>query len=456
MSAANHKTSIALYSVIVGVVLTSMKAAVGLLTGSLGIISEALHSLLDLGAAIITYFSVRISGKPPDKGHQYGHGKIENISALAEAFLLLATCIWVVAEAIDRLFGKAHHVEATFWSFFVMGVSLALDIFISRLLYHGAKKYSSQALKADALHYSSDIFSSVVVIVGLAGVKLGVPALDPIAALGVAIFVIVASIRLCVEAVSELLDRAPAGMADAIRKLVNSIPGIENVENVRVRRSGPSTFIDMVVCAGRILSLTEGHRLADKVEAEVRGMVPGSDVVVHLEPTKHGGRIEDTVRATVALFPQIQDVHNVEWYRDETDGACFVSFHLRLASGLSLEDAHGQTDAFEAEIKKEIPAIKEAAIHIETQQADPCRRRAVLSSDDLHKLYHGIMEDRRLKGIHDILLHEGPNKTMLSCHILSEKDITIEDAHQMATGVENKIRKLFPFIDEVIVHTEPS
>lgn len=290
--AEKEKTSAALSSVVAAVALTTFKIIVGLMTNSLGILAEAVHSGLDLVAALVTYFAVRISDKPADQEHLYGHGKIENLSALIETFLLLATCIWIIYESIQRLFVETVEVDASFWAFLVMGVSIAVDYSRSRVLYKAARKHNSQALEADALHFSTDIWSSSVVIAGLIGLKLAeaVPALrfldkaDAIAALLVAGIVIYVSIRLGIRTVHGLLDQAPEGLAEKIKEVVEAVPGIIDCHRVRVRTSGPGLFVDLHTYVDPEQSLNDAHELTRKAVNAVRSVAPKADVTVHAEP----------------------------------------------------------------------------------------------------------------------------------------------------------------------------
>lgn len=451
----NNKTKIAFYSVLVGITLTLLKTVVGLLTGSLGILSEALHSLLDLGAALITYFSVKISTKPADLTHQYGHGKVENISALAEAILLLITCVWIIQEAVSRLLGKDIHVEASFWSFFVMIVSIILDIYISKVLYKGAKDHSSQALEADALHYSSDILSSSVVLIGLVGVKIGYPKLDSISALGVAILVAIASIRLGKKAIEELVDKAPQGLSDKISQSVMTLQEVGKVDQVRVRNSGGETFIDLIASAKRSLSLEKTHELADKIEDKIKEIVPKSDILIHFHPSKDGESIEDSVKTISSRFPKIQEIHNIIYYQDSENHKYFLSLHVKLDPTISLKEAHELIDNLEDELKKEIPQIEEIQTHLETLTSVGDGKKLFIPLEKLSILKNQVMEDKKLKEIHDITLHKSPKGEIICCHILIDSQSSLEEAHKIATNVEEKIKKIFPTVSDVIVHTEP-
>ncbi|MCR4433574.1 MAG: cation-efflux pump [Caldiserica bacterium] len=451
----NQKVSIAFYSVLVGLFLTGMKAVVGIATGSLGIISEALHSLLDLGAALMTFFSVKIATRPADTRHQFGHGKVENISALFESLLLLITCVWIVYEAIQRLFLKTVTVEVSIWSFIVMSAALILDILISRILYYGAKKYGSQALEADALHYSSDIFSSLVVIAGLIGVKFGLPILDPIAALAVAVLVSRASIRLGKKAVDELLDQAPSGLKEQIEAKVRSIEGVEDVSEIRLRKSGSSIFVDVVITAGRLTPLSQTDRLTDTIEREIKLLIPESDVMIHVNPSPEGESLPDKVRKIAQRFPEIKDVHNISYYHNKEDHGYFMSFHLKLSPSLTLNQAHELSENLEKTVKEELPMINEIASHLETDYPSPKGEKVVLDPGTIAALKQAILENRMVKGVHDIQLHVDQAGKILSCHVLLEENLSLEEAHRASMEVEEQIKSLIPDVTKVVVHSEP-
>lgn len=287
-----EKQSAALSSLFAAVGLTTFKIVVGTLTGSLGILAEAAHSALDLVAAGVTYLAVRISGRPPDREHLYGHHRIENLSALFETVLLLATCAWIASEAVHRLLSHKVTVEVTAWSFVVMLTSIVIDASRSRVLARAARKYRSQALEADALHFQTDIWSSAVVILGLLAVKAGewFPRLaflangDAVAALGVSAVVVWVSVQLGRRTVDALLDTAPAGMEERIAAAVESVPGVENCHHIRIRYAGPVLFIDLHVLVDGQQTLAQAHGLTEAIEAAIQQIAPAADVTVHPEP----------------------------------------------------------------------------------------------------------------------------------------------------------------------------
>lgn len=290
--ASQEKNKAALSSVIAAIGLTLMKIIVGALTGSLGILAEAAHSGLDLVAALVTFFAVQISGKAPDKQHHFGHGKVENLSALFETLLLLATSVWIIYEAVQRLFFKSVEMEISIWAFLVMIVSIVIDATRSRMLLKAAKKYKSQALEADALHFSTDIWSSSVVILGLILVKLSevFPKLafmakaDAVAAMAVALIVVYVSVQMGIKTVMGLLDSAPAGIEDRIKEIVNSVPDVQNCHDVRVRESGPHIFADIHIELPPRITVKTADTKTDFIETKIKEEYPDLDITIHVEP----------------------------------------------------------------------------------------------------------------------------------------------------------------------------
>jgi cation diffusion facilitator family transporter len=363
-TANREKNWAALTSVIAAVGLTTFKIVVGVMTGSLGILAEAAHSALDLVAALVTFLAVRISGRPPDEEHTYGHGKVENLSALFETLLLLVTCVWIIYEAINPLFFEEVVVEVSIWSFIVMGTSIIVDYSRSRVLYRAAHKYNSQALEADALHFSTDIWSSSVVIVGLTFVLIGekqpnlafLSQADSVAALGVAIIVIYVSVELGIRTIKGLLDTAPSGMVAKITKEVETLPGVLDCHNVRTRYSGAILFVDAHVVVNGSQSLEEAHTMTEVIEATIRRIVPDSDVTVHPEPAKEADQIDSKIQAIVKAvedLPGVVDCHDV--HVRYSGPVLFIDAHVLIDGNKTLWQVHELTDLIEKIIHKTTP-----------------------------------------------------------------------------------------------------
>ncbi|HLE60908.1 MAG TPA: cation diffusion facilitator family transporter, partial [Thermoanaerobaculaceae bacterium] len=359
-----EKRAVALSSVLAGLFLTAIKLVVGLMTGSLGILSEAAHSGLDFVAAAVTWFAVRVSGRPADREHTYGHGKVENLSALFETGLLLVTCGWIIYEAVQRLFFKQVEVEASVWAFAIMVISIMVDFSRSRALSRAAKKYDSQALEADALHFSTDIWSSAVVLLGLLGVLLSTrPGLgwllkaDALAALGVAAIVVWVSIQLGRKTIANLLDEVPPGLLDGIVQAVR-VPGVLDVVRVRVRRSGPEAFADVTLTVGRDTVLERAHEVATAAEAAVRDLLPRADVVVHVEPADAASEVSaevipSVVRAVASRMGLAAHDINVE----QVLGSSSLELHLEVDDTLSVAAAHEQATALERALREGVPGV---------------------------------------------------------------------------------------------------
>lgn len=359
-------------SVLAAGLLVLLKLVVGLATNSLGILAEAAHSFLDLGAALMTLVAVSISDKPPDESHHYGHGKVEGLSAFLEVLLLLLTCAYIMYEAFERILGKGGHVEVNVFSFAVMVISIVVDYSRSRMLYKVARQTKSQALEADALHFSSDIFSSLVVIVGLVGYRFfHLPLADPLAALVVSVLVIVISIRLAKQTFDVLLDKAPAGLREQVASTVIRLPGIRRINNLRVRTTGAQTFADIRVELVGSLSFEEAHALAEQVEAKVAEIIPGADIIVHADPADGSRDLEwirkeigNLLRAHTGFF---QGYHNLHIFKHFDQ--YYVSFHLCMSGQTQLEDAHKVCDHLENEIKRKFKKVK-VSIHCEPAKTE--------------------------------------------------------------------------------------
>src|ERR1700739_3651008 len=368
-----EKRTVAGNSVFAAIAITLLKTRVGITTGSLGVLSEAAHSGLDLVAAIVTFFSVRVSDKPADADHQYGHGKVESFSAFIETGLLLLTCVWIIYEAIKRLFFRSVEIEPTLWAFVVMFISIGVDVWRSKALGKIAEKYDSQALEADALHFSTDVWSSSVVMLGLLLVLVGralqvgwLRDADPVAAIGVAGIVVHVSWRLARKTTDALLDAAPAGVRSKIIDAVGRVQGVIEVDRVRIRRAGNRYFADVSVGLARTVTFQHSGQVAAAVTDAVHRVLPDADVTVNSIPrADRTENIFDQIRA-VATRHNL-NVHDVSV--QDLHGRLHVEQHLELDERLSLKEAHDRVTALEAEMRDEVPKISSILTHIESEPA---------------------------------------------------------------------------------------
>jgi cation diffusion facilitator family transporter len=451
----SEKKFIALTSVGAAVFLTGFKLFVGLETNSLGILSEAAHSGLDLLAAVITLLAVTVSDRPADQEHQYGHGKIENISAFIETILLFVTCGWIIEEAISRLTGGSPHVEATVWSFVVMGVSIVVDFSRSRALYRTAKKFHSQALEADALHFSSDIWSSLTVIAGLAFVALGYPVADAIVAIIVALLVLFVSYRLGRRTIDALMDRVPAGLKEDVESAIKRVQGIEEIRQVRLRTSGPWLFIDATVALRRTLPFELAHRVMDNIESSVRSIRPDADVVVHAEPVASLDETTADKIRMIVLGLGLPAPHNLEVHLIE--GQYFVDFDVEYQKGATFEDAHETTSRIENEIRRELPSVAKVTIHMEEYRLQERELDDVTETEHTlgRQIQNIVIADKRVEKLSDFtLLQEGHKYNVtLSCEIGKTK--TLEEVHQIISELETVMYQRLKQLRRVTIHAEP-
>jgi cation diffusion facilitator family transporter len=428
----------------------------------LGILSEAAHSALDLVAAAVTLWAVRVSSRPADREHTYGHGKIENLSALFETFLLLVTCVWIIYEAVRRLSGVGEfHVDPNIWAFLVVILSIIVDFSRSRALKRAADKYRSQALEADALHFSTDIWSSMVVFMGLCGVVAGeafnIPWLiqaDAVAALGVAVIVVGVSLQLGKKSVDDLLDSVPGALHDQVVAAAQNITGVEKVTRLRLRRSGPEIFADVTLAVGRAAAFERAHAIADEVETALHTVLPEADVVVHVEPFDSGHEDVTTVVRLLAARHGL-GAHGIRIYEEQ--GQRWLELHLEVSDHLLLDEAHAQATEFERAIRQSLPEIKRIITHIEptgdaaaTIQAEPVGQLHVQKA--IGEFLAGYSQNIRP---HDVRVQQTGGELAVSFHCTLDPATAITEAHDLTVRLEEHLRRRVPGLGRVVIHVEP-
>jgi cation diffusion facilitator family transporter len=456
-----EKRAVAGNSVWAAVCITTLKVIVGVTTGSLGILSEAAHSGLDLIAALITFFSVRVSDKPADADHQYGHGKIENFSAFLETGLLLLTCAWIIYEAVERLFFRKVEIQPSIAAFVVMFISIGIDVWRSRALGKIASKYDSQALEADALHFSTDVWSSSVVILGLLlvllGERNGIPWLkdaDPIAALAVAAIVVYVSWRLARKTVDALLDAAPPGVRNQMIAAVQKVDGVLEVDRARIRRAGNHYFAELAVGLARNVTFQHSGHISEAVTRAVQRVLPGADVTVR--PVPRAVRTEnifDRIRA-VATRHNL-NVHDVSV--QDLSGQLHVEQHLELAETLSLKEAHDEVTALEDEMREEIPEIGSILTHIESEPATIEAGDEVVRDAGLERRLKAISaEFPDILDMHDLQIKRVRGRLYVACHCTLPDNLPLSRVHDIQTDLEIRFKQDAPELFRVLIHPEPS
>lgn len=453
----NVKERVALFSVIAAVLLTTTKLTVGVYTNSLGILSEALHSGIDLIAAGMTLFAVKAAARPPDEDYMYGHEKVESLSSLGEVVLLFITAAWIVYEAINRLAFGAPVLHLGWSALAVMLLSVVVDFTRSRALLRTAKKYKSQALEADGIHFSTDLISSVVVIIGILLSMGGLDDFDSYAALGVAAVTVFIGYRLFKKSVRTLLDGAPIGISEMVTQEIMAVHGIHRVERVRVRESGPRTFVEATVRIDQFISLEQGHRLTDMAEERIRTVIPDSDVILHAEPIcLEDATLEDRIRAEASTMAEIKSVHNIAF--TEGHSGRVVELHIELDGDLTVMEADELAKKLEDKIRALDPGIHLVASHIEPVGCPACQGevsdiKQEIVEKTLSKLASQFPEVVACRDLH---VHATKNglRVFLCCQF--DPQMSVARAHELAHVLEGHIRSQHEEIENVNIRLEPS
>jgi cation diffusion facilitator family transporter len=454
--AARERERTAAISVAAAVFLVAVKLASGLVTGSLAFIAEAAHSATDLVAAVLTLFAVRVAIRPPDREHQYGHGKAEHLAALGESAFLLLVSVFIGSESIARLVDNdnAHHVDVTWWALTVLGVVIVVDASRALTSYRTSRRTGSAALAANALHFSSDLAGSLAVLIGLLLVRAGHQSADAAAALFVAVLVVIAAIRLAMKSVDVLMDRAVGEADERIRAALAQADDHIEVRRVRVRQAGGRYFVDLVVGVPLDTGVRQAHAVADTIEDVVERALGGADVVVHVEPTEAEGGIRERATAAAAALPEVREVHNVRVMR-LPDGY-ELSLHVKLPRELSLDEAHGVVERLESRMHAEVPELRIVHTHIE-----PLSRTnwaSAPASDDTATERAAIESAvRRFTGAEPLAVQfrDGEQGRVALVTVSLPGDQPLPSAHRQAGAIEEAVRERCPGLADVVVHTEP-
>jgi cation diffusion facilitator family transporter len=458
--ASREKRMAALGSVFSAVALVFLKVFLAVATGSLGVLSEALHSILDLVAAIITFLSVRVSDKPADAEHLYGHGKVESFSAFVETGLLILTALYIIWEAFQRLLFHSAKIRPSVTAILILVLAMGIDFVRSRALNRIAQKYPSEALEADALHFSTDVWSTFVVIVGISaawlGMKFGIAwlaSLDAVAALGVAGVIIWVGSRLGKRTLDALLDVAPHGLREDITRAVNETEGVLDTERVRVRRAGQRYFVDVTISVPRTASLEQAHAASDAVENTIGRMVP-ADVMVHVEPR---ARSNEHLFETIRAIAQRRGLAVHELSAHQLDGRLFVELHLEVDEKASLREAHHRATELESDILSAADPRALVNIHIEPLGARiPGAAEMKGLSVSVQNFLNSLpAEYHELTNCHEVHVRTVEHKILVSCHCAMDGGLPITQVHDITAQLEDRVKERFPQIYRLTIHPEP-
>lgn len=453
----NHrKENVALSSVIASFLLAAMKLAVGIITGSIGIISEAAHSGLDFGAVSLTYFAVKVSDKPADKEHQYGHAKVESVAALIETGVLLFTSGWIIYEAAYRLFSKTVDVRVTWYSILVLVISIAVDFFRSRALKKVALETRSQALEADALHFGLDILSSSMVLVSLIFVAAGIVWADAVAGIAVALVIAYAAFGLGRKTVDVLMDAAPEGLTEQIVSITRAVGGVIKIEKIRVKPAGPFAFVEMTLDMSRTLSLENVQSICSSIEDKIRELLPVADITIHTKPIALDC---ETIAERIQVISVNHNLHVHNICSNIMEDKKYITFDVEVDHNLTIKEAHEVVSTLEQEIRRELDGDLEISVHIDPLRSEESRSRAV-SPDEESELSKIIVEAAGtialIHEVHHIRIRKTEKeKLFITLHCSFDEGVLLEDVHSLTSKLEGVIYQTLPNAGQVIIHAEP-
>jgi cation diffusion facilitator family transporter len=460
-SAAREKGLAAALSVTAAGLMAVLKLVVGLLTGSLGMLSDAAHSGIDLAGALLTLLSVRVSDKPADEDHPYGHAKVENLSAFIETFLMLTSSVWITAEAIIRIFIEPVALRYSFWPLLVLALSMAVDFWRSRQLKDVAVRYQSDALAADAFHFASDIWSSAAVFIGLCaawtGHILNIPWLrfaDPIAAIIVAMLILHFGSRLAWRTIGALTDSVSPETRRLVLRELQQTDGVLSIDQARMRRAGNKYFADFTLSLPRQLTFQRVEDTVREATGAVQRVLPGADVVIHTVPRSTlAESVFDRIRAVAARNNVTLHEISVQSIGDRLR----VEQHLEVNENLSLSQAHSFVRRLEDEIRSELPQVGKVLTHIENEPATiETPQRVDLERDIEAHLRHAASLIPAIVDIHDVAIGRIGDKLQVSCHCTLPDDMPMQQVHEIITALEDRFKLECPEVYRVLIHPEPA
>jgi cation diffusion facilitator family transporter len=461
VSITAEKRRVALYSILGATCMTLLKLLVGLLSGSLGVLSDAAHSAIDLVAAVLTFFSVRVADKPADEDHTYGHGKIENVSAFIEAGLMAISCVWIIAEAFSHIAHQTIQLHHSIWPVLVLLASIAVDYWRSRQLREVARRTGSPALETDAFHFASDIWATLAVLIGLgaswAGARFGIPWLefaDPFAAIVVSLMILRQTVHLTRKTIAALIDEIPAETRQRVIRAAAGVDGVLAVEQARVRRSGASYFADLTLALPRRYTFEHTGEVVRAATEAVDRALPGTDVVIHTVPRDPGTEsIFDRVR-TVAARNNVS-VHELSVQSHH--GRLHVEQHVELDERMPLIEAHRFVTALEQEILHEAPEIDSVLTHIESEPATIEQPEEIVLDDQrIEKaLRTAALQFPEIVDVHELTVLRVGDHIDLSCHCTLPDALQMGHVHEIITALEDRMKQECPEVNRMTIHPEP-
>lgn len=448
------KRKITFYSLLVSVLLVIIKIAVAYYTKSISVFSEALNNGLDLVTVLITFLAVRIATRPPDRDHTYGHGKYENLSAFIEVIIISLLCMYIIYISIRRIIYRDFALNLNFYVFLILVFSIIVNIIRVYYIGRAAKRYESFALKAEFLNYSADIFSSAVVIAGLFLARSGFLIADPIASIIISLIVLTLSLKLSFKVVRNLMDYIPVEVTEKVIAILNSVPEIKSVDDLKIHEVGNIRFINVKIDLKDILCLSHVEEIKEKIKKRISRIMPGSEIILETRYIPTNSSTETYVKEIVMNLPYVKDIHDVFIYN--IDSRVDISINVELEKNIKLKEAEKMTKTIEEKIKEKVKNIRSIYIHIEDFRDVENWNDITMESDNFIldiKKEVSLYTDPETCHNFTILEKGGLRNIAFHCRLRNNPDI--KKAHAIITGLENEIKRKFKNVNEVVIHVEP-
>jgi cation diffusion facilitator family transporter len=436
--------------VVAALFLTVIKLFAGILSSSLAVLAEAAHSALDLASAVTGFFAIRVSNRPADKEHHYGHGKADTVGGFFSALFLLFTCAWIMYEGINRLIVRTVELDITILTFAVIAISIAVDAERTYVFRKVGKQTGSPTMQAGSLHFASDIASSAAVLAGLFFVTMGYVSLDTYLAMAISVYFGYTSIRLIATNINDILDRVPADLSTKVESIVKNIKGVTSSDRVRIRRSGSKMFMDVVVSVDPRKSFVASHTIASKVENAIGKKFKDVDVLVHVNPASHREAVIDKIR-DIALDEGAKGVHGVdmEYFGEDLR----VSVHLEFSPSTPLRKAHQIASKIESRVRNSLPKVRQVVTHLEPE----AQKEGALKAEDewlTDRIREIAIRQKGLDSCHEVFVAKVGREIHVSMHCTFDENLTVNQVHEISTGLEGEIKRQMRVAD-VLIHSEP-
>ncbi|MCJ7471234.1 MAG: cation-efflux pump [Actinobacteria bacterium] len=452
--ARSNKTMVALFSLIVSVILVITKVTIAIITNSIGVFSEALNNGLDLVTVLIAFLAIRMSLKPPDKDHTYGHGKYENLSAAVELIIISLLSLFIIYRSIQRIIYRDFQLNINNYIFIVLIISVILNIIRVYFVGRAAKTHRSSVFEAEFLNYTTDIVSSIVIIAGLLFSKSGFLLADPIASIIVSIAVLIFGLRLSIKVFRNLLDYIPVETTDRIIKSSKSFKEIKSINELRIHEVGNIKFINLNINLEKNLYLSQVEKIKERFKQKIEKDNPGCRIILETKTDYNKDDIYSKIKEIILNYKNIKDIHNINIYqvKDQID----ISVHVQLVKELDLSKTERLTKKVENELKNEIILLRSIYIHIEEANSRQSWKDITSSSKPfINRIKKEVKEYAAPSTCHNFTILKKNNKYNIAFHCRLEKDMKVDQAHSVITMLEDIIRKKFKNIEEISIHVEP-